>query len=75
MFMQTPLSPAIIANRRPKLWDLRRYLTVKECPALQAFPIGLEFPVSNAQAYKQLGNSVCVNVVASIVSDMTKVLD
>jgi len=68
-------APAIIANRRPKLWDLRRYLTVKECLALQAFPIDLEFPVSNAQAYKQLGNSVCVNVIASIVSDMTKALE
>jgi DNA (cytosine-5)-methyltransferase 1 len=68
-------APAIIANRRPKLWDLRRYLTVKECLALQAFPIELEFPVSNSQAYKQLGNAVCVNVIASIVSDMKKALD
>ncbi len=68
-------APAIIANRRPKLWDLRRYLTVKECMALQAFPSHLEFPVSNAQAYKQLGNSVCVNVIDSILGDMVAHID
>lgn len=67
-------SPAIIANRRPKLWDLGRFLSVKECMALQAFPLELEFPVSNAQALKQLGNSVCVKVIDSIVKDMIKTL-
>jgi len=67
-------SPAIIANRRPKLWDLKRFLTVKECMALQAFPTELEFPVSDAQAFKQLGNSVCVKVIDSIVDDMMRVI-
>ncbi|TLU65296.1 DNA (cytosine-5-)-methyltransferase [Thalassotalea litorea] len=67
-------APAIIANRRPKLWDLKRYLTVKECLKLQAFPSDLEFPVSDAQAFKQLGNSVCVKVVESVVSDMLQFL-
>ena len=63
-------SPAIIANRRPKLWDRKRYLSVGECLALQGFDASLEFPVSDAQAYKQLGNAVCVNVVASILNDI-----
>ena len=67
-------APAIIANRRPKLWDIGRYLSLKECMSLQAFPLELDFPVSNAQAFKQLGNSVCVNVIDSIVNDMTKTL-
>ena len=67
-------APAIIANRRPKLWDLKRYLTIKECLALQAFPTDLEFPVSSGQAFKQLGNSVCVNVVSSILDDIIKAL-
>lgn len=62
--------PAIIANRRPKLWDLGRFLSVKECLRLQAFPDYLTFPVSDAQAYKQLGNSVCVTVVESVINDM-----
>lgn len=68
-------SPAIIANRRPKLWDLKRFLTVKECMGLQAFPKELNFPVSDAQAFKQLGNSVCVKVIDSIVNDMMKRLE
>lgn len=68
-------APAIIANRRPKLWDLKRFLTVKECMAIQAFPLELDFPVSNAQAFKQLGNSVCVNVIDSIVEDMMQAIE
>ena len=67
-------APAIIANRRPKLWDLKRFLTVKECMGLQAFPNDLEFPVSDAQAFKQLGNSVCVKVIDSLVDDMMHAL-
>ena len=43
--------------------------------ALQAFPLDLEFPVSNAQAFKQLGNSVCVKVIDSIVDDVMQVFD
>ena len=68
-------APAIIANRRPKLWDKERYLSVKECLALQGFDKTLQFPVSDAQAYKQLGNAVCVNVVTSILSDINSVLE
>jgi len=68
-------APAIIANRRPKLWDIQRFLTVRECLKLQAFPEDLEFPVSDAQAFKQLGNSVCVAVVESVVKDMLNILD
>jgi DNA (cytosine-5)-methyltransferase 1 len=68
-------APAIIANRRPKLWDIQRFLSVKECLKLQSYPVHLEFPVSDAQAYKQLGNSVCVAVVESVVSDMLKILE
>ena len=68
-------APAIIANRRPKLWDINRFMSVKECMRLQSFPCSLEFPVSNAQAFKQLGNSVCVNVVESVIKDMHEILE
>ncbi|WP_127347492.1 DNA (cytosine-5-)-methyltransferase [Pseudidiomarina mangrovi] len=60
-------APTIIANRVPKLWDIGRKLSVIESLRLQGFPDKFSFPVSNAQAYKQLGNSVTVNVVAAIV--------
>ena len=60
-------SPTIIANRTPKLWDIERKLSVKESLRLQGFPDEFDFNVSNAQAYKQLGNSVTVPVVEAIV--------
>ncbi|MBO6795251.1 MAG: DNA (cytosine-5-)-methyltransferase [Balneolaceae bacterium] len=59
-------SPTIIYNRVPKLWDIERKLSVQECLRLQGFPDDYEFPVSDNQAYKQLGNSVALPVVKAI---------
>ena len=64
------VAPTIIANRVPKMWDLRRRLSVKECLRLQGFPDDFTFTVSNGQAYKQLGNSVTVPVISRIISNM-----
>jgi len=63
-------SSTIIANRVPKLWDLQRKLSVKEAKRLQGFPEDFVFPVSDNQAYKQLGNSVTVPVVKAIIKSM-----
>ena len=63
-------APTIIANRTPKLWDLRRKLSVLEAKRLQGFPDDFIMPVSAAQAYKQLGNSVSVPVIKLIMNDM-----
>lgn len=63
-------SPTIIANRTPKLWDLKRKLSVKEAMRLQGFPDNFIMPVSNCQAYKELGNSVSVPVVSAIMHKM-----
>jgi DNA (cytosine-5)-methyltransferase 1 len=60
----------IIANRTPKLWDINRKLSVREAARLQGFPDTFKFPVSNAQAYKQLGNSVVVPVIKAIGEKM-----
>lgn len=60
----------IIAGRTPKLWDLKRKLSVREAARLQGFPDSFEFPVSNAQAYKQLGNSVVVPIIEQIGKNM-----
>lgn len=64
------VAPAIIANREPKLWDLKRRLSVDECRKLQGFPDWFVFNVSNLQAKKQLGNSIAVPVVDAIVGKM-----
>lgn len=56
----------IIANRTPKLWDIGRKLSVRESLRLQGFPEKFRIPVSDNQAYKQLGNSVSVPVLEAI---------
>lgn len=43
-----------------------RKLTPRECARLQGFPDWFTFPVSDSQAYKQMGNAVTVNVVREI---------
>ena len=43
-----------------------RKLTPRECARLQGFEDSFIIPVSNAQAYKQFGNAVTVNVAQAI---------
>ncbi len=45
-----------------------RKLTVNECKRLQTVPEWYEFPVSNAQAYKMLGNGWTVEVIAHLIA-------
>ncbi len=45
-----------------------RKLTVTECKRLQTVPEDYEFPVSDTQAYKMLGNGWTVDVIAHILS-------
>ena len=63
-------APTIIAGRTPKLWDLKRKLSVLEAKRLQGFPDNFSMPVSNHQAYKQLGNSVSVPIITKIMKAM-----
>jgi len=52
-----------------------RKLTPREAARLQGFPEDYIIPVSDAQAYKQFGNSVCVPVVKAIAMQMKKALN
>lgn len=45
-----------------------RKLTVTECKRLQTVPEWYDFPVSNAQAYKMLGNGWTVEVIAHLIT-------
>lgn len=45
-----------------------RKLTVSECKRLQTVPGWYEFPVSDTQAYKMLGNGWTVDVIAHLIS-------
>jgi DNA (cytosine-5)-methyltransferase 3A len=44
-----------------------RKLTVSECKRLQTVPEWYEFPVSDTQAYKMLGNGWTVEVIAHLI--------
>ena len=45
-----------------------RKLTVSECKKLQTVPEWYEFPVSDSQAYKMLGNGWTVDVIAHLIT-------
>jgi len=65
------VAPTLIATRAPKLWDLRRHLSVTECQRLQGFGENFDFSdVSIKVAKRQLGNSVTVTVVLEIARNM-----
>lgn len=51
-----------------------RKLTIRECANLQGFPLHFEFPVSQTQAYKQLGNTVSIPVVEALGLNISKIL-
>lgn len=52
-----------------------RKLTPREAARLQGFPEGYIIPVSDAQAYKQFGNSVAVSVIKAIATEIKKALN
>ena len=51
-----------------------RKVTPREAARLQGFPDSFVIPVSDAQAYRQFGNSVAVPVITAIAAQMIKLL-
>ena len=47
-----------------------RRLTPRECFRLMDFPDAFTWSVSDSQAYKQAGNSICVGVLAAIIKNL-----
>ena len=74
------MCPTLTANmgtypdRVPVIWDAFgiRKLTLRECLDFQGFPSWFTFPanVSIADAYKQLGNTVCIPLVRRIAHNI-----
>lgn len=54
--------------------DQVRKLSPRECARLQGFPDSFLLDASPSQAYKQLGNSVAINVLQSIFLEIYKIL-
>ena len=78
------MCPTLTANmgtfpdRVPVVWDdfgIRK-LTLRECLDFQGFPPNFYFPntITIDDAYKQIGNSVCVPVIKRIAGCITTVL-
>lgn len=51
-----------------------RRLTPRECARLQGFPDTFALPVSDTQAYRQLGNSVAVPLMAEVAKALVREL-
>ena len=68
--LDTACNQAVIDERK-----IRR-LTPRECFRLMDFPESFDFSVvSDSQAYKQAGNSICVGVLAKIIKGLKKLHD
>lgn len=52
-----------------------RKITPREAAQLQGFPRDFKIPVSDAQAYRQFGNTVCVPVIRAIAEQMKVAID
>ena len=78
------MCPTLTANmgtfpdRVPVVWDGYgiRKLTLRECLDFQGFPPDFYFPnsITIDDAYKQIGNSVCVPVIRRIAENIKKLL-
>lgn len=47
-----------------------RLLTTTECARLQGFPSDFKWPVSDTQKYKQLGNTITVDVIEAVLLNL-----
>ena len=57
----------------PDGYYIIRKLTVKECKRLQTIPDWYEFPVSDTQAYKMIGNGWTVEVIKHLLSHIPNI--
>lgn len=51
-----------------------RKLTPRECARLMGFPDTFKIPVSDRQAYKQFGNSVCIPLFTDVAKQVLKAI-
>lgn len=51
-----------------------RLLTANECKRVMGFPENFQFPVSRTQMYRQMGNSVVIQVVDSVAQKIAEAL-
>ena len=68
--------PTLVAMVQiPIVGRLRRYLTPRECARLQSYPDNLDIYPIDRIAYKQMGNSVNVDLVKYVLGEVLKYVD
>lgn len=61
--------PTLVAiSQIPIYGKEKRYITPRECARLQSFPESFKLPIDDKKSYKQLGNSVNVDNVYTVIS-------
>ena len=72
------ISPCLTAkmgtggNNVPIIYELKRKLTIKECLKLMGFPSDFIIRDNYSQSYKQIGNSICVDIVEKLSKELIK---
>lgn len=80
-FSASGISPCLTAkmgtggNNVPVIYTLGRKFTEKECLRIMSFPIDYKIKANYSQSYKQLGNSVVVNLIEQIAKNLIELLD
>jgi DNA (cytosine-5)-methyltransferase 1 len=65
--------PTLVAiSQIPIYGKEKRYITPRECARLQSFPETFKLPKEDKKSYKQLGNSVNVDNVFTVISSTLK---
>ena len=65
--------PTLVAiSQIPIYGKEKRYITPRECARLQSFPETFKLPIEDKKSYKQLGNSVNVDNVYTVISSTLK---
>ena len=73
-FRQTDLTPTTHIKGEINKRGIRK-MTPREWARLQSFPDDFILPLADTHLYKQLGNSVTVNVIEAIAKNIKQVLD
>lgn len=71
---QTNLTPTTHIKGEINKEGIRK-MTPREWARLQGFPDSFQLPLADVHLYKQLGNSVTVNVIDAIAANIKKVLE
>lgn len=71
---QTDLTPTTHIKGKINGEGIRK-MTPREWARLQGFPDRFKLPLADVHLYKQLGNSVTVNVIEAVAGEIKKILD